>query len=379
MYLKQLNMVNYRNYKQLNVQFSPNINIFIGKNAQGKTNLLESIYYLAFARSHRTNVDRQLINFESPFAKVSSRIYKRQTSNILELVTSNRGKKASINHLEQKRLSAYIGQLNVVLFSPENLNLIKGSPSQRRRFLDLEFGQIDNRYLISLARYQRILKQRNTFLKKMTYQKEPDFLYLEVLTRQLVDVAAIVIELRLKYLTHLEQMAKDIHFQISNQTETLAFHYQTANYDFKQKNDKQTVVDFLINQFSKVQNREIKLGTTLIGPHRDDINFEINDKDLQSFGSQGQQRSCVLSLKLAEIKLIKQVTHESPILLLDDVLSELDSKRQAALIEIIDEDIQTFITTTDLDSVSKELQHKPTIYEVSNGNLVNKGVKNDPK
>lgn len=379
MYLKQLDLVNYRNYNRLSVQFSPNINIFIGKNAQGKTNLLESIYYLAFARSHRTNVDRQLINFEQPFARVSSRIYKRQTSNILELVTSSRGKKASINHLEQKRLSAYIGQLNVVLFSPENLNLVKGSPAQRRRFLDLEFGQIDNRYLTLLARYQRLLKQRNTFLKKMSYQKEPDFLYLEVLTRQLVEVAAIVIELRMKYLAHLEKMAQKIHFQISNQTETLAFHYQTANYDFKHKNDKQTVVDFLIEAFSKVQSREIKMGTTLIGPHRDDISFEINRKDLQSFGSQGQQRSCVLSLKLAEIRLIKQVTHESPILLLDDVLSELDSKRQAALIEIIDEDIQTFITTTDLDSVSKELRHQPTIFEVSNGNLVKKGVKNDPK
>ena len=216
MYLEELELRNFRNYQTVAVKFSPQINVLIGKNAQGKTNLLEAIYVLAMARSHRTNNERELISFKQKEAYLSGRVMRKLGSLPLEISLSRKGKKAKVNHLEQARLSQYIGNLNVILFAPEDLSLVKGSPAIRRRFIDMEFGQIDPRYLYNLTRYRTILKQRNNYLKQLQQKKATDTLYLEVLSEQLAQFAGAIIVKRLEFLAELERYAKEIHGQISH-------------------------------------------------------------------------------------------------------------------------------------------------------------------
>ena len=223
MYLEELDLRNFRNYQTVAVKFSPQINVLIGKNAQGKTNLLEAIYVLAMARSHRTNNERELISFKQKEAYLSGRVMRKLGSLPLEISLNRKGKKAKVNHLEQARLSQYIGNLNVILFAPEDLSLVKGSPAIRRRFIDMEFGQIDPRYLYNLTRYRTILKQRNNYLKQLQQKKATDTLYLEVLSEQLAQFAGAIIVKRLEFLAELERYAKEIHSQITQDKEQLAF------------------------------------------------------------------------------------------------------------------------------------------------------------
>ena len=369
MKLTELNLHHFRNYDEAQVEFSPQINVLIGENAQGKTNLLESIYVLAMTRSHRTNNDRELIEFGKDAAQIKGTVQRELGSLKLELDIGKHGKKAKANHLEKARLSEYLGQLNVILFAPEDLALVKGAPTVRRRFIDMEFGQVSPKYLHDLTQYRDILKQRNRYLKQLQSHEAQDQLYLEVLSEQLAAVGGAIISQRVKFLSELEGYAQELHQSITQGRENLTFEYSSAVKDAATLTEVE-LSEALMDLYRQNQSKEIFQGTTLYGPHRDDVRFLINHKNVQTYGSQGQQRTTALSVKLAEIDLMKNQTGEYPILLLDDVLSELDGARQTHLLKTIQDKVQTFLTTPGLSDVARNLIKEPRIFHIRDGQII---------
>lgn len=369
MKLTELNLHHFRNYDEDQVEFSPQINVLIGENAQGKTNLLESIYVLAMTRSHRTNNDRELIEFGKDAAQIKGTVQRELGSLKLELDIGKHGKKAKANHLEKARLSEYLGQLNVILFAPEDLALVKGAPTVRRRFIDMEFGQVSPKYLHDLTQYRDILKQRNRYLKQLQSHEAQDQLYLEVLSEQLAAVGGAIISQRVKFLSELEGYAQELHQSITQGRENLTFEYSSAVKDASTLTEVE-LSEALMDLYRQNQSKEIFQGTTLYGPHRDDVRFLINHKNVQTYGSQGQQRTTALSVKLAEIDLMKNQTGEYPILLLDDVLSELDGARQTHLLKTIQDKVQTFLTTPGLSDVARNLIKEPRIFHIRDGQII---------
>ena len=360
MWLKNLSIKQFRNYHNIEIDFNPKLNVFVGRNAQGKTNLLESIYFLSLTRSHRTNSDKNLIQFEEEHLKVSGILQKRTTTVPLEIDLTAKGRITKVNYLKQARLSDYIGHMNVVLFAPEDLQLVKGAPTIRRRFIDMELGQIKPIYLSDLSSYNHVLKQRNTYLKST---QNIDETFLSVLDDQLVEYGCRVMLHRLDFIKKLESFGQKKHFEISDQLEELSIKYQSSvNFI-----DKENLVDSFKSSLKKSRSRDIFKKNTGVGPHRDDMIFLINGMEA-SFGSQGQHRSLVLSIKLAEIELMESITQESPILLLDDVMSELDNNRQLKLLETISHNIQTFITTTSLEHL-QNLPDNLSIFTVNDGQV----------
>jgi|SRR5699024_6643204 len=368
MFINELQLKNFRNYEQLAISFDRNVNVIIGENAQGKTNLLESIYLLAFTKSYRTNHDRELIKWDTDFAKITAMLHKRNQKVPLELIFHKNGKKAKVNHIEQQKLSEFIGALNVVMFAPEDLALVKGAPQMRRRFIDMELGQIEPLYLYHLGEYQRILRQRNSHLKQLQKQRHIDTTLLDILTEQLIAHAAIVLHKRFEFLQLLRRWAIPIHEKISRGLEMLAIHY-VSTIEVLEEATEETIVNTYVEAFKRITDNEINRGTTLIGPHRDDLTFFINEKDVKLYGSQGQQRTTALSLKLAEIDLIYEQINEYPILLLDDVLSELDDYRQSHLLTTIQDKVQTFVSTTSVEGIHHETLQQASMYTVTDGTV----------
>lgn len=368
MWLENLQLQNFRNYEAVDIDFTPGVNIFLGSNAQGKTNLLEAIYALALTRSHRTTNDKDLIGWEGKTAKVSGVVERRLGKLPLEIDFTTKGKKARMNHLDQAKLANYVGQMNVILFAPEDLALIKGAPALRRNFIDREFSQMSPKYLYVANQYRAILKQRNQYLKQLQNKKIRDLLYLEVLTEQLSGYAAELIIRRLVLVERLARAAKPIHAAITQELEQLDIKY-VSQLSEEERQDQETIKSALLARYIKLQEREIFMGTTLLGPHRDDLQFLVNDHDVAEFGSQGQQRTAALALKLAEIDLMKEETDEYPILLLDDVLSELDTVRQTHLLMAMQDKVQTFLTTPSLSDVARQLIKEPKIFKVQAGTL----------
>ena len=369
MKLTNLQLQNFRNYESVQLEFTDGVHVFIGENAQGKTNLMESIYALAMTKSHRTTSDKELIGWKKDFATIKGTIEKTATKTNLELQFSKKGKIAKVNYLEQKRLSSYLGNLNVILFAPENLTLVKGSPQNRRKFVDMELGQMSSLYLYDLVEYNRVLKQRNTYLKQLAIKKKQPDEYLEVLSEMLSELASKIVFHRLDFMKQLEALAIPIHDQLSLGREKFSVSYQ-ATIPLEDGLTASQMKEIYIDQFKKNQTREADQATTLIGPHRDDLIFYLNEVPVQTYGSQGQQRSTVLSLKLAEIELMKLSTGEYPLLLLDDVLSELDDDRQTHLIKAIENKVQTFITTTSLDGIKQQFINEPVVIPIEKGTIL---------
>jgi DNA replication and repair protein RecF len=367
MKINHLELRNYRNYDELKLNFDSNLNIFIGNNAQGKTNLLESLYLLAFTKSHRTNLDAELIKFREKEAKIKAEIQKKSGSISLELILNNKQKRAKINFLEQKRLADYIGQLKVIIFAPEDLNLIKGSPYKRRRFLDMELSQLSPIYLYDLIQYQALLKQRNAFLKQIDNPKNFDSLLFQILTEQFCKFGAKIIEARLNFVDKLKNYADTFHQNIASQPEQLNLEYQ-SQFSLPLNLSIENIYDCFIEHCKKKEEKELYKKSSLLGPHRDDLVFLINNLNVANFGSQGQVKTASLSIKIAEIELIYQQINEYPILLLDDVMSELDSFRQKKLLENVLNKTQTFITTTTLDHL-QELPGNLKIFTVKDGEI----------
>ena len=369
MKLTNLQLQNFRNYESVQLEFTDGVHVFIGENAQGKTNLMESIYALAMTKSHRTTNDKELIGWNKEFATIKGTVEKTTTKTNLELQFSKKGKIAKVNYLEQKRLSSYLGNLNVILFAPENLTLVKGSPQNRRKFVDMELGQMSSLYLYDLVEYNRVLKQRNTYLKQLAIKKKQPDEYLDVLSEMLSELASKIVFHRLDFMKQLEALAIPIHDQLSLGREKFSVSYH-ATIPLEDGLTASQMKEIYMNQFKKNQTREADQATTLIGPHRDDLIFYLNEVPVQTYGSQGQQRSTVLSLKLAEIELMKLSTGEYPLLLLDDVLSELDDDRQTHLIKAIENKVQTFITTTSLDGIKQQFINEPVVIPIEKGTIL---------
>ena len=368
MFLKNLSLTNYRNYSSLSLDFDSPIQLFIGNNAQGKTNALESIYVLALAKSHRTPRDKELITWDADFATIRSDVLRRYGSVRLELQLTSKGKRAKINGMEQQKLSAYVGALNVVMFAPEDLSIVKGAPAQRRRFIDMEIGQVSPTYLYYLSNYNKVLAQRNQLLKDLAMKKIHSLEMLAIWNTQLADLAVKLLKKRFEFLRKLQVWAQEIHTGITNGREKLSLHYVNSSPVTEEMSVEQAV-DTMLAAYEEVRDREIMRGSTLIGPHRDDFSLKVNNMDVQTYGSQGQQRTSALSIKQAEIEQNKQEVGEYPVLLLDDVLSELDEHRQTLLLETIQDRVQTFVSTTGVEGLKHQVLQQASRFYVKEGTI----------
>jgi DNA replication and repair protein RecF len=357
MNLKTLHITNFRNYKGLSLELNKSTNIFIGKNAQGKTSILESIYVLAFTKSHKIYKDTDFIYNTAEYAKINALINLKEKDIELDIIVSKLGKKAKYNQIELDKLSEYLGLLNVVMFAPEDLDLIKGNPKTRRKFLDIEIGQISKEYLFNLQNYRKILKQRNDLLKTMQKKQSKDYLLLDVITDQIITYQEDILIQRTKFLEKIEEYAKKHYIKLSSTKDDLRIEYlPSLKNNFKE-------------EYSSKYQYDIITGTTSIGVHRDEIDFYINDFPIKSHASQGEQRTAVLAIKLALIDFIYEYKGDYPVLLLDDVLSELDKTRQNNLLEYIDESIQTFITSTEISEIDLNKITNYKIYTIENGQI----------
>ncbi|WP_238919018.1 DNA replication/repair protein RecF [Clostridium sp. YIM B02555] len=360
MYVKNISLFNYRNYENLNIQLIKNVNVFVGDNAQGKTNILEAIYYSAFAKSHRTSKDKELINWKKDNAYISLLVGKNRLDKKIDINILRDGKKAiKVNNIKVNKIGELFGTFNVVMFSPEDLKVIKESPTIRRRMLDMELSQINPKYYFNLVQYNKVLNERNIILKNKIFNQD----ILEVYDLQLIEYADYIVSKRLEYIDKINFFGDEIHKEITSSKEKIEFKYNcTVNLG-----------NFKDNYLQKLKANVLKdreRGLTSVGPHRDDFSVFINSIDTKIFGSQGQQRTSILTMKFSSLKIIKQITGEYPVLLLDDVLSELDSSRKRYILSSIN-DIQTVITCTGVEDLNDYLDEKVKIFTVSNGKVLN--------
>ena len=357
MIIKSLELADFRNYESLNISFDEGTNILYGDNAQGKTNILEAIYVSATTKSHKGSKDKEIINFQKEEAHIRTYIQKDGLEQRVDMhLRKNKSKGIAVDGNKLKKAADLLGLLNVVFFSPEDLSIIKNGPMERRRFADLELCQLDNFYLYNLNNYNKIINQRNKLLKDMSYNpglKET----LNIWDSQLVSYGSKIIERRKIFAEQLSEIIKEIHLKLSGGKEEILIQYEPdvsiSDFEEKMKNS---------------QERDIRTKMTSVGPHRDDFSFIVNGIDIRKYGSQGQQRTAALSLKLSEIELVKKITKDTPVLLLDDVLSELDSNRQNYLLNSIG-DIQTIITCTGLDEFINNRFEINKIFRVENGKV----------
>ncbi|MGF7018809.1 DNA replication and repair protein RecF [Lachnospiraceae bacterium PF1-21] len=358
MKIKQLKLKNFRNYHFLELAFDEHINIFYGDNAQGKTNILEAVYLAGTTKSHRSTKDRDMIGFGSDEAHLELLVNKNDVDYLIDMhLKKNSPKGIAINKIPIRKARELFGIVNFVFFSPEDLNIIKNGPGERRRFIDFELSQLDRVYLSDLTSYNKVINQRNHLLKDLKYN-ESLIDTLDIWDEQLAEYGERIISARDKLLKCLGKIAGAIHYKLTGEKESLKIYYEPSNHKVPLK-----------EVLKKNRERDIYHKSTTVGPHRDDICFEIEGIDARVYGSQGQQRTVALSLKLAEIELIKSYTNQNPILLLDDVLSELDEKRQNYLLDNI-KNIQTLITCTGLDEFVNHRFAVNKVFMVDDGNVV---------
>ncbi|MBP3461670.1 MAG: DNA replication/repair protein RecF [Bacilli bacterium] len=365
MYISELKILNFRNYEILKLRLKKNINILIGDNGQGKTNLLESIYVLGLTKSHRSFIDNNLIKKNEKNCIIKGILNKDTIKTNLEIDMENKKKILKIDNNIMKKSSDYISKMNIIIFYPEDLELIKGSPITRRRFLNLELSQLNSNYFVILNDYNKLLKMRNDYLKNNYI----DINYLNILTNYLIEKAIIIYKIREKFINKLNDNIENIFYNITN-LKNFNIKYKTS---IEIKNlTRDEIKQSLREKFDEVKDQEIKFKNTLIGPHRDDFEFYVGDLNLKNYGSQGQQRLAIISLKLGEIDIFKKYVGTNPILLLDDVFSELDENKKNNLLKYINKDNQVIITTTDLNNIDKKILNNAKIIKIKNGKILKK-------
>ena len=374
MRIKSLKLLYFRNYLSTNIEVHPSLNVLVGNNANGKTNIIESIFCLALGKSYRTKSDSECIMFGETATAMSCVVSKNNKNLDIMLGINNKGKSAKIAGVKKTKLTDFVGELNVVLFSPEDLQIVKGSPALRREFINREFYQFSRIYHKYYLLYQHLLKQRNSYLKDMRKNPKDEFslAYLETITSQLVKIAMYITKERALFIKNLSKLAQKNMLNISNHKEDLELKYKSSILDMLNINsveDKDFNEENIIKKIMNKSYDDIMRGSTRIGPHHDDLEFFINKLDAKMYASQGQQRSIVLSLKLSEIDYLKSKTGSYPILLLDDVLSELDRNRQLKLLDAINENVQTFITTPSISDIKEDLLKKAKVFKINNGTI----------
>lgn len=357
MIIKSLELMNFRNYEFLDLKFSEGTNILYGDNAQGKTNVLEAIYLSATTKSHKGSKDRDIVSFGKEEAHIRAYLEKDKNEYKIDMhLRKNKSKGVAVDGQKLKKAAELLGLLNVVFFSPEDLSIIKNGPAERRRFVDMELCQLDNFYLYNLNHYNKIVNQRNKLLKDIYFNPQLKDT-LNIWDSQLVSFGSKIIERRRVFIEQLNEIIYGIHKKLSGDKEELIIHY-----------DPDVEIDSFEDALKKSQEKDMKLKQTHVGPHRDDFSFMAENIDIRKFGSQGQQRTAALSLKLSEIELVKKITKDTPVLLLDDVLSELDSNRQNYLLNSIG-DIQTIITCTGLDEFVNNRFEINKVFKVVEGTI----------
>lgn len=359
MQILDLKLLNFRNYEKLELQFNPYKNIIIGKNGMGKTNIVEAIYVLALTKSFRGSKEDVIIRYNSDLARVEGTVLAKYKDKYKVIIKPN-DKKVKINNTNIDRISDYLSKINIVLFTSEDLKLIKDTPNTRRKLINIELSQFSNDYLKILTLYNKVLKQRNAYLKTLYVNGNASRDYLDILTNQLIDIGIKINKYRSDFINSISKYIDDNYLKIAKKS-GLKLVYK-SDYNNKPKED-------LIKIYKKELNRDIVLGKTNIGIHRDDYDLYLNDKNLKDYGSEGEQKNAIISLKLAEINIFKEEKQINPILILDDLFSELDQQKINNILKFISEDIQTFITTTDLKKVSKKLMENSKIFKIDNGTI----------
>lgn len=371
MLLQELCLRHYRNYAALSAGFSPTLNVLVGANAQGKTNLLEAIGLLATTKSLRGSRDQDLIGFDAEFAADSGVVTRERRPDVTLDVTISRGqlKQVRVNGVRQHRLIDFIGQFNAVSFSSADIEVVRGEPSLRRRFLDLEISQVGPSYVYALAHYRRVLEQRNRLLKSLRDGGQRGGLgdSLAAWDEQLLDHGAQMVQRRRQFVRHLEELAGPIQARLTEEEERLGLAYE-CSFPVPEGG-----LDAIRSAYAQAlrehRAEELRRGVSLVGPHRDDLLFEINGRDVRVYGSQGQQRTAALSTRLAEIEVIGELVEEPPVCLLDDVLSELDDLRRAQIFDVTVGACQTFLSCTHTRSLPAAVLAGARVYQVSAGTL----------
>lgn len=377
MYIKNIKLQNYRNYQNVNIDLDKNINILYGNNAEGKTNFIESIYLTGTTKSHKNVKEKEVINFNSDVSHIKIILNKNDKDNVIDVQLNKELKKGiALNGSKINKLSEYIGFMNIIMFSPEDLNIINNSPEVRRKFINIAICQIDKIYVNYLLKYNKLLNERNALLKDLYYakngNKESLLEILEALDEQFIEYGSNIIKKRIYHILNLKNKIIDIYKKISNEKEDINVKY--ISKIFEENEDTKISNENDINKLFREKTKkniesDIKNMNTKYGPHRDDIIFNIDNKNVRTFGSQGQKKTIAITLKLAELLSIKEKINDTPILLLDDVFSELDEGRQKMIIENI-KDIQTIITCTGIKKNIFELLNPNKIFLVSNSEII---------
>ena len=358
MQINNLKLQNFRNYDTQELSFSKN-NIIYGKNGMGKTNLIEAIYLLALTKTFRSNNEKIVIKEGKDITKINGTILD-DIKNNYEVIITKTGKKVKIDNNTYKKISDYISNIKVILFNPNDLQIIKDSPSIRRKLLNVSISQYNNRYLKLLSNYNKILKQRNSYLKTMYINSNMSKDYLDILTDKLIDLGLEIYEYRKNYIDNINSKIDDIYIKISN-IEGINIEY-ISNY-------KDLSKDMLLKKYKETLDKDMILGMTKIGIHHDDLLFKINNNELKEFGSEGQQKNAIIAYKLSEIDIFKEKINKIPILILDDLFSELDEEKINNILNLIDNDVQTFITTTEIDKVNKKIKEKSKIFHITDSGI----------
>jgi len=349
MIIERVELTNFRNHKDTAITLSPGVNVLVGKNAQGKTNLLEAIFLTCVGRGWRTHKDKDMINFDAEFARVKTSVKRRFGQVVVEVNLSRTTKKTiKINNVPVQRMGELMGQVNCVFFSPDELRLVKDAPADRRRFLDIDISQIDKAYFYGLLKYNKILLQRNSLLKSKTEDIESG---LDIWDLQLAKAGALIVTRRMEFVEKLRSGVAKVHGYLTGNKESIGIDYESIghkNMTIVTRVTIESVEDLLLEQIKTARERDLRLRTTTVGPHRDDLKITIDGKDVRHFASQGQQRTVALSLKLAELEIFRETTGEMPVLLLDDVFSELDVERQTRLVKALSK-CQSIVTAVDFD------------------------------
>ena len=372
MKIERLKLINYRNYSELDIMLNDGINLFIGDNGQGKTNILESIYVLSLSKSNKYGNEENLIKFNEKMTKIEGFIKRGSLLKKLDIHITRDNKNLFINNKEIRKVKNYISNFCVIAFTPSDLDIIKGSPQIRRNTINVDISQLSNDYVSYLNEYNQIIKIRNEYLKKMNLNGNTDIRYLEIINEKMIENAVKIYNYRYKFFYKINERITKIFKQITG-LNNLKINYinSVKSIEIDEYNEEKIIIAYK-EKLKKNFNIELMQGVTLFGPHRDDFMFRIDDMEMRNYSSQGQQRMAVISFKIAEIYLFKDMINEYPVLLLDDIFSEIDSKKRNKIIKYLNNDIQSIITTTDMSDIDEKLLINAQVFCVKNNKVIRK-------
>ena len=373
MRIEHLKLTNFRNYSGLEIDFHKNVNIFIGENGKGKTNILESIYVLSLTKTNRYGVEENLIKFDEELAKIEGLVRSGDLLKKQEIRLTKNKKQIFINNKEMRRIKDYISNFCVISFTPTDLEIVKGSPNVRRNMINIDISQLHNNYISYLNEFNQIIKIRNEYLKKMNIDGNSDPRYLDVINSSMIEKGIKIYQYRYEFFEKINKLLPKVFKKLSG-LDNLVIKYETS-FDldgFELEKVKKNYESKLNKNFKL----ELMQGVTLVGPHRDDFSFDLSGINMKEFSSQGQQRLAIIALKISEIYLYKEETGEYPVLLLDDIFSEIDTKKRNKIVSFLLKDIQSIITTTDINDIDEDLVKNATIFKVNNNKVTERGKKN---